>query len=279
MTVHEDYKEMLTAHGLGALDAAEARELDTHLRTCAECRQELNEWEATAATLALGVAPVAPLLEVRDRILEAVRAEVGKSKPARGTVTNLATSRSEAYNVDSTPNQPTTFPAIPAWFAIAAGLVFMTLLGSLFVLWRQNAAARQELARLTAQVHETQQQVAGQREVIEIVNAPGARVSQLAGTKEVPGAHGIVAFDKNGRAVLMVKGLPPPPTGKAYQVWFIADGKPIPGKVFTTDVNGSGTLTDNMPPSAMNSPIFAITLEPENGVQAPTGAIYLSSGA
>ena len=87
----------------------------------------------------------------------------------------------------------------------------------------------------------------------------------------------MVAYDKNGRAILMAKNLPAPPAGKAYQLWFIAGGKPMPGKVFTTDASGAGTLTDSMPSAAMNSPIFAITLEPENGVQAPTGAIYLSS--
>ena len=53
MAVHEDYKEMLAAHGLGALDVEEARALEMHLRSCADCSQELNEWEATAATLAL----------------------------------------------------------------------------------------------------------------------------------------------------------------------------------------------------------------------------------
>ena len=121
--------------------------------------------------------------------------------------------------------------------------------------------------------------MAQQREAIEIVNAPGARMSELAGTKEMPGAHGMVAYDKNGRAILMAKGLPPPPAGKAYQLWFIAGGKPMPGKVFMTDASGTGTLTDNMPSAAMNAPIFAITLEPMGGVQTPTGAIYLSSGA
>ena len=168
-------------------------------------------------------------------------------------------------------------PAVPAWFAIAAGLVFVVLLGSLFVLWRQNKAVRQELAQLTDQVNQAKQMMAQQREAMEIVTTPGARMSELAGTKEMPGAHGMVAFDKNGRAILMAKGLPPPPAGKAYQLWFIAGGKPMPGKVFMTDEAGMGSLTDHMPKEAMDSAVFAITLEPSGGMPAPTGAIYLSS--
>lgn len=273
MAVHEDYKEMLAAHGLRALDPAEARELETHLRACADCRRELSEWEATAAALALDAAPLAPAPELRDRILETVRADAGNTKSA-----SRNTGRENSKVVSLRVQQKSAL-AIPSWFAIAAGLVFVVLLGALFVLWQQNKAARQELAQLAAQVEETRRQAAREREVIELVSAPGARVSELAGTSEMPGAHGMVAYDKNGRAILMAKGLPAPPAGKAYQLWFIAGGKPLPGKVFTTDAAGAGTLTDNMPSAAMNSPIFAITLEPAGGVPAPTGAIYLSSGA
>ena len=276
MAVHEDYKEMLAAHGLGALEVEEARALELHLQGCADCSQELDEWKATAATLALEATPAAPSEQLRNRIIDAVRADVANSKSSR-KVEDSATSQRAVSNVVSLPTGRKSTSGIPSWFAIAAGLVFVVLLGSLFVLWRQNQTARRELERLAAQVQETQEQLARQREVIELVNAPGARVLQLAGTKEVPSAHGMVAYDTNGRAILMAKNLPAPPAGKAYQLWFIAGGKPMPGKVFTTDAAGTGTLTDSMPSAAMNSPIFAITLEPENGVQAPTGAIYLSS--
>lgn len=276
MSVHEDYKEMLAVHGLGALDASEARALETHLRDCDECRQELNDWEATAAVLALDAAPIAPSQLVRDRIIAGVRVDVANSKSPGRTVAG-STPRREAANVVSLPTQRKSSPAIPSWFAIAAGLVFLVLLGSLFVLWRQNKAASEELARLSAQVREAKQQMAQQREAIEIVTAPGARMSELAGTKQMPGAHGMVAFDKNGRAILMAKGLPPPPAGKAYQLWFIADGKPMPGRVFMTDESGTGSLSDHMPAEAMSGAVFAITLEPSGGVQAPTGAVYLSS--
>ena len=277
MAVHEDYKEMLAAHGLGALDVEEARALELHLRDCADCSQELNAWKATAATLALEAAPVAPSEELRNRIIEAVRADVADSRSAPRTVAGAPALHREGANVISLPTRRKSSSGIPSWFAIAAGLVFVVLLGSLFVLWRQNQTAKHELARLAAQVQETQKQLARQREAIELVSAPGARMTELAGTKAAPQAHGMVAYNTNGRAILMAKNLPAPPAGMAYQLWFIAGGKPMPGKVFTTDASGAGTLTDSMPSAAMNSPVFAITLEPENGVQAPTGAIYLSS--
>ena len=38
---HQDYQELLIPHSLDALEVSEARELEAHLETCAECRAEL----------------------------------------------------------------------------------------------------------------------------------------------------------------------------------------------------------------------------------------------
>src|ERR1051325_8381796 len=73
--VHEDYKEMIPAHALSTLDAADERALNEHLEACAECRRDLAEWEAVAASLALTAAPVEPSPQVRERIIERVRTE------------------------------------------------------------------------------------------------------------------------------------------------------------------------------------------------------------
>ena len=122
MAVHEDYKEMLAAHGLGALDVEEARTLEMHLRDCADCRHELNEWKATAAMLALDAAPVAPSERLRDRIIDAVRDDVASPKSPGSTVEPAAAARREATNVVSLPTHRKSLPGIPSWFAIAAGL-------------------------------------------------------------------------------------------------------------------------------------------------------------
>ena len=64
--VHEDYKEMIPARALSALDTAEAQALNEHLKNCAECRKELHEWQTTAAALALGSNPAEPSPRVLD---------------------------------------------------------------------------------------------------------------------------------------------------------------------------------------------------------------------
>lgn len=267
MLSHDNYKEMLAAHGLGALEATEARELEVHLQNCADCRQELSEWQATAASLAFDAKPVAPSAQVKNRIIEAVRAEGRHSANSETVVVPFERRPKMAW---------TSFGSLGA---IAAALALIGLIISLLILWQQNRAAQAEVARLTAQVRETSEQLAREREMVALITTPGARMAELAGTKEAPGAHAIVAYDKNGQAMLMANGLPAPPTGKAYQLWFIKGGKPMPGRVFVSDPNGNGRMRDQVPSEALNDAVFAITLEPASGVQSPTGAIYLSSAS
>ena len=145
----------------------------------------------------------------------------------------------------------------PAAEPMLAAALFLALLVSVFVLWQQN----RELRR--------------QNQIAQLLNAPGSRVIELAGTPEASGASAKIAFDPTGRAVLIANGLPRAPEGKEYQLWYIVDSKPLPGKTFAPDPSGNGTLEDHVPEAARRSSIFAITLEPAGGVRAPTGAIYL----
>ena len=259
---HQNYQDMLAAQALNALDADDARILAAHLETCAECRSQLSELQNTAAWLAFAAIeskPVEPTAELRSRILQAISSDRSTSK---------------VVDIDQ---KRRTWTTGQTWTAIAAGLVFVVLGSWLFVLWRQNRIAKNEVSRLNTQIQQAEAERARLQEAIAFMMAPGTRMSELAGTSQMPGAHAMLAFDQTGRAVLMAKGLPTPPQGKAYQLWFIAGGRAMPGKVFTTDSSGSGMLNDHIPAEARASAVYAVTLEPATGVDQPTGAMYLKS--
>jgi len=255
---------MLAAQALNALDANDSQLLGAHLESCPDCRSQLSDLQNTTACLAFAAIetqPLEPAAEVRSRILEAVRSDVSVS----------------ANVIPLIKKQPRTWTSAQTWGAIAAGLTFVVLGASLFVLWQQNRAIRNELTRVKQQAQETRNEQAKLQEAVALMTAPGTRMTELTGTSEMPGAQATLAFDKNGRAILMANGLPPPPEGKAYQLWFIAGGRPMPGKVFVTDSSGAGMLKDQIPAVALNAAVFAVTLEPKSGVPQPTGAMYLKS--
>jgi anti-sigma-K factor RskA len=240
---------MIPARALSALDAAEAQTLNEHLENCAECRKELDDWQATAAALALGANPAEPSPRVRERILDEVRKHLVEPKvvPFRSTPRNL-------------------WSSFGSLGAMAAAVLFTALIVALVVLWRQNNAIQTELQQ--------------SREFVQLVTSPGARVRELKGVDLGAGATATVAYDTNGRAILVANKLPGVPQGKAYQLWFIVGNKPpLPGKTFAPDSSGKGTLQEQMPREALESPTFAITLEPAGGSTTPTSPIYLRSSA
>jgi anti-sigma-K factor RskA len=275
---HEEYKDLLAADALTALDAEDAQALHTHLESCGECRAEIYEWEQAAALIALSARAVEPSDQVRERILATVRAERDQRvRPARDDERAVPSQGSVSRVLPFEPPRRNVWTSLGSFGAIAASLILVGLLVSLFMLWQQNRSARAELARLSSQMQNTNQELARKQALVSLLTSPGARMTELAGTNVAPSARAMLAYDKSGHAMLMAKGLPVAPAGKAYQLWFIKDGKKMPGKMFTTDAAGDGSLEDQIPAVALGAAVFAITLEPAGGVQAPTGAIYLVS--
>jgi anti-sigma-K factor RskA len=276
---HEDYKELLAAQALTALDAEDARALTTHLESCADCRSEVGEWEETAAFLALDTKELEPSGELRQRILESVRsASSGTLTSDRlEAVAGPSGSRSDSRVLAFERPQRNIWTTLGSFGAIAATLVLAALIISLVILWQQNRATQRELARLANETQQAKTQLDRERSVVQLLTSPDAHMAKLTGTNAAPGAHAMLAYDKDGHAMLMAKGLPPAPKGMAYQLWYIKDNKKMPGKVFRPDEAGNGMLEDQIPASAREAAVFVITLEPENGVQAPTGSIYLLS--
>ncbi len=103
-----------------------------------------------------------------------------------------------------------------------------------------------------------------------------ARIVQLSGTGKAPQAHARMVLDERaGSITVTVSDLPPPAVGRAYQLWFIVKGHPIPGSVFVTGQEGRAMLRGQIPVGARDAKAFAVTLEKSNGANKPSGAKYL----
>ncbi len=268
----------MAAQALGALEAGESRSLENHLAECAQCRTLSAKLDDTAAALAYSVEADEPSPEVRARILEKIKAETRTT----GTPETGVSQQSAPSNVvPLTKPTRSFFRTVLKYGAIAASIILAALIIATVLLWRQNQRMKAEIAELNENANRTQTELARERELVEAVTGPDATFLRLAGTDAAPRARARLAYDQyTGRAVLFAYDLPPVPPGKAYQLWFISEGRPpMPGRVFTTDATGRAVMRDEVPANGRDAKIFAVTLEPEGGVQSPTGEKYLITPA
>jgi anti-sigma-K factor RskA len=256
---HEEFKEMIPAHALSALDWTDDRALADHLSQCVECQQELIYWQQTAAAVALSATPAEPSPLVRQRMLSEIRSERDESITARVVPLRLS-----PKNIWS---------SLGSLGAIAAAVVFALLLGYLFLLWRENQALRREVRTLVQENQRNQEDL----KWAKMLQTPGTKLMELSGTTVAPSASAKVAYDPSGHAMVMMTRLPAPPAGKEYQLWYIVAGKPpMRGKTFST---GTGMIEDQLPPEALKAAVVAVTLEPQGGSDTPTMPMYLHSSS
>jgi anti-sigma-K factor RskA len=301
---HEEYKELAALDAVGALDAEETRLLGEHLAACEECGREAREMREAAAAIAYTVEPVEPPASLRARVLDNARLSdtvlpfKRNAREAAGDGPNVV---GDGPNVVRQPAlraaAPTTErlgtwrllasrpPLLFGALAAAVAIVFLAALS--LMLGTRNRELAVQVAQLSQSLDRAREETLLAREesvrtteINNIVTAQGALVAVINGTEQAPGASARLVMDKRtGRAVLAAHGLPPAPAGKTYQLWYIAGGKPLPGGLFNADPAGRAVLSDRVPEAGLGASLFAVTLEPAGGVQAPTGGMYLRGSA
>ena len=246
--------------------------LEEHIESCSVCRAELAEMRDAASLLAHASTAEEPRAEVRERILSSIRADGSSAKLIEGSNVVPITAKRKV-------NTPSYL------LKIAAGIALVGLVFWLISAW---LVANHEIASLTYEIEVRRLELEREREArrrdqeaLALLNSRDTRRMELTGTAQAQNARAVFIFDqKSGTAMLMADGLPAPPPGMAYEVWFIPKGQsPMPGKTFTVDEAGKAMMMDQMPAEARENVVVAITLEPEKGSATPTGPIYLASPA
>lgn len=83
-------------------------------------------------------------------------------------------------------------------------------------------------------------------------------------------ASATVVVSASQRAVLMVRHLPAPPAGKAYEAWIVGGGRVVPAGLLDGPVLA---LSRRVPPGAA----VVVSLEPAAGSPRPTGPVVLQA--
>jgi anti-sigma-K factor RskA len=252
-------QDLAAAYALGALSADEARRFEAFLAVSPEAQREVREYREVAALLALDGPEGARSLPggLRDRVLTRIAEQ--KNRALRPMV------REQAAR-----------PSSVVWVALAASLLLAVGLGAGLVSVRGRLAALQgELAARNATLDRTAQQLAERDATLNSILEPGLELYQLTSSGDPE--PGIQLFWNRQRNQAIVHGfrLKPVPSGKAYQLWFIKDGAPIPSVTFKPELDGHAEVEHVAVPAAGALSAAAVTIEPEGGSAQPTSPVVL----
>ena len=98
------------------------------------------------------------------------------------------------------------------------------------------------------------------------------KVNHLA---DEPNARARAFLSRSRGLLFAATNLPAIPNDRTYQVWFLTPGAPVSAGLLRPDAQGNATVAFDVAASVPNPTGMAVSLEPEGGVPAPTGAIYL----
>jgi len=142
---------------------------------------------------------------------------------------------------------------------------------------RQQDAAEARVRAVNQERDALQRRLAWEASLRDLVAQPDARTVALAGQGPAAAARGRVVWNPSTReAVLVASGLDPAPPGRAYELWVMADGPPVPAGAILVEPDGRAAF--RLPALEQTSRVktFVVTLEPASGSPAPTGPAILS---
>lgn len=230
---------------------------------------ETSDTEVFVSSPPPAIEPVPPVVSVPTVIPEPLVLPEPPAKPAHVV---------ELY--PQVPTPPIATPA-PRRYLLAASIIFGLLgVGSAAYMGYQWQSTKEELAHTINRNQQLVQEYNTMKnqmnrvvaDVVQLKN-PKNHVVTLAGLEAAPSAIAVVHWNPTtGDIALSVEGLPAPPEDKQYQLWALADGKPIDAGVF--DLTEQPEAVHHMK-KIEHAEAFAITLEPRGGMPAPTGAMYV----
>jgi hypothetical protein len=165
------------------------------------------------------------------------------------------------------PGRSRTSPVVSG--LLAASLVAALGLGAGLV------TARSELAALRERLEATGRQLAAREATLNAIFEPDVQMYQLTATGDPDPGMQLFWDRRRHRAILHGFKLRQVPEGRAYQLWFIKDGAPVPSVTFKPESDGHVKLEHVVVPDDGTVSAAAVTVEPESGSAQPTSPILL----
>lgn len=272
MRIHCDAaREDIDAWALGALAPDDARAIEAHMETCADCRVLADQATETASALGLAVPLRSASATLKSRVVAsaAVLTDIGKQR--RSKIWSAAVAAALVVGVGAT-----------AW-----GVLTQVRMNDLE---DRNAAISADATAQSEQFGETvavqshlSDTVETQNAILEIVLEPDVQRTELLGTPMAPSATGRCVWSRaRASGALLVDGLPALPAGSVYAMWIVYESKWLDAGRFTVGADGHGQLlmrewgrSGNDDWGAFEG--FAVTVEPASGEAPKRGDTVMAS--
>lgn len=254
---------ILESYILGFASPEEAGILECVMKNNAEVKAAYEEAQKTFELLATAQA-VTPPTDLKSKIWDKIQLEqeVVEEKPV------IPIKNVEPKVETQQITQEIKVEKNNSWknYAVAASVLFLVSIGgNLFWMNSQNEI-KKELADLKSDKQSQNLAMQNLEQKLKITSNPNMLKIVLAGVEKHPESNAVVYWDKTSKDVyLTANSLPKAPEGMQYQLWAIADGKPVSAGMYTDEKDAKIALA-NIP----NAQAFAITLEKEGGSTVPT---------
>jgi len=289
----EELRDLSPSYVLGLLDAGERIAFERgleHPEYAATLERDLVAHRMASELLATAQ-PMGPPPELKARMVARIAVEkramatVAAAVPFKSAETVRQTPASRATRV-VTPPIPTaiierraTRTARTAWWT--AGVLATALAASLVVAvdFRNRTAALEErAAQDNTRIARTEAKLAEREKTLQTLLAGRGNVVLVNLNPAQPTGPGMQVFwnVREGKAVVNAYGLAPVASDRAYMLWMIRDGKPVPLELFTPGDDGRAIVASvELPTTTSGITLLAVTEESSAGATTPTMTPFL----
>ena len=162
-----------------------------------------------------------------------------------------------------------------------AALLLLAAAAFMYYRWKQADGNNTELQRMVVAAQGDAQQLRSMLELERVrtreleqlstaISTPGSRIIHLVGQEAAPTASAAVFWDVQNNRCTVTGHLPPPPSGRTYQLWFVAPAGRSRAAALKTGADGHVFAVVEVPPSIEKISGAVISLEAESGASQPT---------
>lgn len=254
---------ILESYILGLASPEEAGILECVMKNNAEVKAAYEEAQKTFELLATAQA-VTPPNDLKSKIWDKIQSQ---PKAEELKTENLITITEPKMEIQQ-DTQEIRIEKNKSWkyLAAAAVVLFLISIGANLYWMNSQSDIKKEMIALKSEKQSQNLAMQNLEQKLKITSNPNMLKIVLAGVEKHPESNAVVYWDKTSKDVyLTANSLPKAPEGMQYQLWAIADGKPVSAGMYTDEKDAKIALS-----TIPNAQAFAITLEKEGGSTVPT---------